>query len=588
MKQFLYILHFILLLSCSIFGQQPFNFVSSPSPSAQNGNLSSNVNSFTGKLGLSIPFYQYKSPSSNLAFSVSLDYSGGGLNLSQNPTCVGAGWNLNAGGSIHRIINGLPDDIKRTSPGGNLDRSGYSFAPAVDNVPCPLNYRTPGDYDDPDNKIQQDSEADEFQFNFLGKQGSFIIPKNGLDVPGPQPITKPQSNLKFSFILGNSAANIKSKITQIIITDDNGIEYSFTGLETTRGKKSRTIYDSSTTFTTSGNRKIYHYEYDFIDEYYITGWNLTKVRDINSGEEINLEYENYIDNTQLQSTLTEYQKNGETLGDRYWDNRNFEQGARQRLKSVKFINNDVVRFIYDNMFRCDYLTDKALIKINVENANGNNLSYGLNFVYYKGATEILYGNCSSFSENESKSKWLFLKSITKNIPAVSTKIAEFEYIRSSDKMPASSPDNIIPTRKEAKNQDAWGFYNGDEVTVYRYYNTSLNIRKSPNDAATEIGSLKKVIYPSGGFTTFEYQGNTILGGDGTEVRSYGIRVKTNTQYDGINTAKNIVKEYQYLNENGKSSGFEIGLSERIRCGSIHTIKRCNFLLAGHNYLAICI
>lgn len=560
MKQLFYILQLFFLLTCSAFAQQPFNFVSSPGPSAQNGNLSSNVNSFTGKLGLSIPFYQYKSPSSNLAFSVSLDYSSGGLKLTENPTCVGAGWNLNAGGSIHRIINGLPDDIKRTSPGGNLDRSGFSYAPVVDNVPCPLNYRTPGYYDNPDNKTQQDSEADEFQFNFLGKQGSFVIPKNGLSVSGPQPLTKPQSNLKFSFVLGNSAANITTRITQIIITDDNGIEYSFTGLETTKRKKSRTIYDSSTTFQSGiGSRRIYHYEYDFIDEYYIIGWNLTKIKDTNSGEEMNLEYEDYSDNTKSQGTVTEYTKNGQTLGDWYWDNKNFEQGTRQRLKLVRFNNNDILRFVYDKIYRCDYLSDKALININIENANGNILTYGLNFVYYKKASEIPYTNCSSFSEDESRAKWLFLNSITKNIPTVSTKIAEFEYIKSSDKVAASSPDNILPTRKEAKNQDAWGFYNGDEVTVNRYYNTPLNIRKSPYQYSTEIGSLKKVIYPSGGITTFEYEGNAILGSDGTDVSSYGIRVKKITQYDGINTAKNVVKEYRYLNESGKSSGFAMNL-----------------------------
>lgn len=44
---------------------------------------------------------------------ISMTYLGSGVRPDQHPGWVGLGWNLNAGGCISRIVNGLPDETYR-------------------------------------------------------------------------------------------------------------------------------------------------------------------------------------------------------------------------------------------------------------------------------------------------------------------------------------------------------------------------------------------------------------------------------------------------------------------------------------------
>ena len=95
----------VLLLSFPAYltAQQPFNFVASPMLS-QSGRVNANLSHFTGKLGISVPIYSYKSTSSNLSLDIALNYSGGALNVLSNASSVGTGWQLAAGGTIFRTI----------------------------------------------------------------------------------------------------------------------------------------------------------------------------------------------------------------------------------------------------------------------------------------------------------------------------------------------------------------------------------------------------------------------------------------------------------------------------------------------------
>ena len=135
MKKLLLVIQIILLSTSMLLAQQPFDFVGTPKPSQGGNTISSNVNLFTGKVGLSVPVYQYSGSASNLNYNISIDYSSGGINLNQDPGCVGTGWNLNAGGVIHRTINGLPDDLYRTTP-ADYNVSGYFYTPVISDNPC--------------------------------------------------------------------------------------------------------------------------------------------------------------------------------------------------------------------------------------------------------------------------------------------------------------------------------------------------------------------------------------------------------------------------------------------------------------------
>ena len=66
-----------------------------PPGSAQASKMPDNlVNLFTGKANVSVPIYSFKN-NSGLAISVSLEYSGGGVQVGEGPGVTGISWFLN-------------------------------------------------------------------------------------------------------------------------------------------------------------------------------------------------------------------------------------------------------------------------------------------------------------------------------------------------------------------------------------------------------------------------------------------------------------------------------------------------------------
>ena len=72
---------------------------------------------------IDIPLYtlEYK----DLNLPIHLSYHASGIKVNQYPTCVGLGWNLNAGGCITRVVNGIPDE---TSVEDICDQTGYEYS----------------------------------------------------------------------------------------------------------------------------------------------------------------------------------------------------------------------------------------------------------------------------------------------------------------------------------------------------------------------------------------------------------------------------------------------------------------------------
>lgn len=71
------------------------------------------VNMYTGTPNIQIPIYTHQGRELNLP--ISLTYDASGVKVEQLATNVGLGWNLNVGGRITRITNGMPDDFSDTS-----------------------------------------------------------------------------------------------------------------------------------------------------------------------------------------------------------------------------------------------------------------------------------------------------------------------------------------------------------------------------------------------------------------------------------------------------------------------------------------
>lgn len=69
------------------------------------------VNPFTGSLNYGAGVFAVPSDRGD-AVPINLGYGTSGINVMQPASDVGLGWNLSAGGSIYRTVNGMPDDIQ--------------------------------------------------------------------------------------------------------------------------------------------------------------------------------------------------------------------------------------------------------------------------------------------------------------------------------------------------------------------------------------------------------------------------------------------------------------------------------------------
>ncbi|MEO6962707.1 MAG: hypothetical protein ABIY90_12100 [Puia sp.] len=154
------------------------------------------VGLFTGTPNVGIELYRLKAK--RLEIPVSLRYSSNGLKVDEMPTKTGMSWTLIAGGAITRTIYDKPDEmyaraVSPPSPDLSTHSSTDLTVPAwLENID--VNH--------------QDTQFDEYDFNFNGYSGKFIIDLNN------KPVLIPYSNLKI-------------ELNPFKITTPDGIQYYF-------------------------------------------------------------------------------------------------------------------------------------------------------------------------------------------------------------------------------------------------------------------------------------------------------------------------------------------------------------------------
>ena len=84
------------------------NIPNSPQAQAFEKYGNSMINRYSGVPEVEVPLHVFKGQELDLPFQ--LTYDATGIQVEQQATWVGLSWNLNVGGRISRITNGLPDD----------------------------------------------------------------------------------------------------------------------------------------------------------------------------------------------------------------------------------------------------------------------------------------------------------------------------------------------------------------------------------------------------------------------------------------------------------------------------------------------
>lgn len=459
-----------------IFAQSNHVNVIPPSPTAialqQYGNT--NVSLYTGAVNVSIPIHTIKLK--ELELPITLNYKGsGGIQVQEIASWVGLGWTLNANGVISRTIIGLADDKCNNS------KLGYIFCPEIPPYNAE-NYNAYVNYMDG----LTDAEPDKYFFSVNGISGTFYIDKT------KTVIQVPQTNHKIIPEFENPTGN--SRIIGFKLINDQGITYKFNELEEVR---SRQI-----------NGTITENAYD------VSSWYLTYIENSNKTERIQFHY--------VQNSYTQYSEavmNNfffETPQGDFKPSYFSTETIGKRLSSITY-QSDTIEFIAGNISRCDFLGETILEKIIIkEGSTIRNVEF--HYSYLTGNEVVsLSTPCNTYNPK--------LAPLTDGDANKRLKLDSVHFYNASQSgyLPYRFSYNTaqkLPSRFSYA-RDHWGFYNGQignpdlqPKMVADYRPTAFNAidfkilgkaNRNPSEEHTKSGVLEKIVYPTGGWTEFNYE-----------------------------------------------------------------------------------
>lgn len=421
------------------------------------------VGYYSGIPEISIPLYELKTK--NLGVPISLSYHASGIKRREIPGWVGAGFSLNAGGVITRIVRGLsdgndlanPNDYKRYAD--SLGQPGYSTF---------IDYRTLQGIESEYTSLKTDTEFDEFYFNFMGHTGSFTFTNEG------KPMMKTINQMKCAY------ADQHFKLT-----DANGVVYAFEETETAANAP---------------------------DSPQIISWYLTKITAPVTNETIEFKYTDagtskpyirdyapvsYFSRRLYEDKSPTYPpgiKNPacEVNGNGTLPLQQLNDGSMPLFVQQVIYKTDTVKFYKSNNVRSDiYKIQLDSIRV----SSGHELLHRIRFSY----------TYSDTLTTDSLAKKLLLSAVkSDDQPA-----CQLSYF--NDYMGKKMPGIYVPA------EDSWGYYNG-EASPATDIGTRLMPRfkvltggnssfKNPDYRYALIGTLKSMSYPTGGRTEFDYEGN---------------------------------------------------------------------------------
>ncbi|MGF1671465.1 MAG: hypothetical protein ACFCU6_13530 [Balneolaceae bacterium] len=489
------------------------------------------VNLYTGTPNISIPLYTVNSSIINLP--ISINYNASGVRVDDRAGIVGLGWSLSAGGVITRTMQSAPDDKYKCTPSGDsnanvqniyhnvIDNAWLSFEQVIQgyNPIAPLLSDEDRDLSDlvmKDNnrRNEYDTKPDIFSFNFGAFSGKFLLDNtfsNGDIVSGESILISDDDLVIKWFRTGPT-------ITKFEISDNDGRKYIFDIVEDVKVKTS--IYKKSLGDWQHDPESVYCYN---------TSWFLSKITSPISDETIDFSY-------------IQHEKEEKTPGSGYILESHFGQTQYSASKQ---------QFIFKSYLLEEIKTEGKKIVFNYNDPE----STGISDITFSNKT--LY-NISIFNNTENSIKgWdfkydYFLSGndihsdpLINNVPR-QAKLIEIQEVLSN----LTSNDDIPPFRFEYDNNmlptnydihsfnssnwdkyfsnaavDYWGFHNGKTSNNNNDFHDSKRLRipnlparmstgsgfnwlfsdLTPNNVAIKNGILKKIVYPTGGYTTLEYE-----------------------------------------------------------------------------------
>lgn len=456
------------------------------------------VNLSTGVPTISIPLYQVKGKS--LELPISLSYHASGIRVDQEATSVGLGWTLMAGGVITRTIRDRVDE-----QGANGFLVTGSSLPDYNSITNLQGAGTIGTSTTLKELFTQDKEPDYFIISANGLAGSFFANNSGSFVTeGMQPFK----------VDANFSTNT------IIVTDQVGKIYRF-------GKSlSGTEAIETTTPTTSVTDREPTMDAPLPRQAYTSSWYLTEIISADKTDTIKFSYTQYYYRNEKIISATRYMiYAGVGIGAIDAAGNNFDGlrkvGMTTVISNMRMIEKVIfksgeVRFIYSDD-RLDMLSTGATIpergrlkQLEVYNRGGQfmqKIELQNNDYFSRTGNGAAIDGATISADRKKALRLNSVKFYDR------TNVFVYDYKLAYDTAVIMAPRNTT-------SQDYWGYYNGKSNTSIipptfftssstgqpQFYGESRNADFNYMKA----GVLNKVIFPTGGFVTYEYEPNYYL------------------------------------------------------------------------------
>jgi YD repeat-containing protein len=430
------------------------------------------VSLYTGIPSIDIPLYTLKGRTTSVPISVS--YHSSGIKVGEVASSVGLGWALNGGGVITRSVRGLPDeaggvgyfDVRKlyTNPG---DLSSATTVPSMDSLTTAAVANG-----------LSDSEPDLYMFNALGRSFKFYFSGNGTI------ITQPYSKI----IIKTNYQDSTWRVTM-----DDGTKLIFGG-------------GSAVEITASTRSMIKNSDMPS----FISTWYLKSIT-TPAGEVIRFNYEKSVINQDAGVFQVDYLYQTTLASSSCATSPNKQPYHYVETQAVDMLNlssieSDLgkVLFINDTTGRIDLPGGKYLKEIDVFSKTANKYiqKFKFSYSYSQAGSSLAYT-----SQNSNQSKYRLKLNFIQETPIDN----------SSPKTWTFSYNPLLLPSRQSYAQDHWGYFNG-AVNNSTFLPVSTGFEnpgvytsgvRDADSTSMAAEMLTKITYPTGGYSTFNFEPNTI-------------------------------------------------------------------------------
>lgn len=438
------------------------------------------VNLSSGVITPSIPLYSIKLGNNN--FDININYSSQGLRVDETPTNLGMGWSLNLG-SITRNVKDLPDDE-------------YQRIREVNQITGEDNYNIGHTLANVDGI---DSERDIFTINVDGYNSKFIIDSDDFLNLSIKKLSLDNVKIELINLLSNESLAHKIKVTTpngnvYFFGGNNGMEKCFTrpyqlsqippSIYPTAWLLSRVEYVDGNFININYSKASVTYT-DGISQTALIKFNVPTTKDSGLPQAIPPNTQLTYNHVTIASPMSIYTSGNEVYTFEISSFNNFLDGTFPKISSISKLNGGKLVKKYEFNFE-DFQS------INI---GDNTYSTIVKRPFLK---KIINKDINSNEINSHSLEYYSPESLPNRFSFAQDILGYFNG--------KSNKNFIFNSLKDYTNLDDFYQIKQTEEEFNNFIFNASGDRK-PNINFSKYGTLKKIVYPTKGYTEFEYEGN---------------------------------------------------------------------------------